>query len=232
MKILKVIFFLFLASLFFFASFYVTINFLLEKEKAIPCPKIEGKKVNEARRILEKEGLFLEVMRYEKRKDIPERHIIYQNPKEGTYVKKGRKIYVVVSLGPKLFSCPDLLGIRLEEVESILKEKNLRVEKIIEVPSSQKGVVLAQIPSPNEEIMEGSGLKLFVGYERRYYLIPKINYENLDKIKEEMENKGLRYKILLERNQVYDIMPSIEISKEGILYPDEEITIKVKIKGI
>lgn len=234
MRILKYIFLFLFPLLIFLLSTHLTIHFLLQREEEMSCPKIEGVNLQEARKRLEKMDLFLEVTRYERREDMPDGTIISQSPKEGSSVRKRRRIQVVVSKGPKYIVCPDLLGKNIEEAEAILKEKDLRIEKILRIPFMKENIVLAQIPSPFENIREGEGVKLFMGIkELRYYCMPKIDYENLEEILKEMEEKGIKYKISYERGENYGIIPSVEISKKSgqIISSEDELIIKVGMRG-
>lgn len=57
--------------------------------------------------------------------DVEKNHVISQSPSEGTELKKGDTVTIVISLGPEELSVPTLIGFTLKDAEAILKEKGL-----------------------------------------------------------------------------------------------------------
>jgi beta-lactam-binding protein with PASTA domain len=214
----------------FLLSFYLTLNFSLSRQEAVECPRIEGRSLDEARRILENVGLSLSVSRFERKEDLPNGTVLVQDPKEGTTIKKGRRVHAIVSMGPKVVACPEVLGMRLEEAESLLKQKGLTVGKVVYVPSKHIGVVLAQSPHPYNPQREGLGVTLFVGsQETEYYILPDIHLDDLEAFQAELKEKGITYRTLFERDENCGIIPTIELSggKGKFISTKEELVIKV-----
>lgn len=233
MRFIRLFLFCSFSVVLFLLTTYLAIRLSLKREASVECPKIEGKHINEARTILEKAGLFLTVASYRKVEDVPFGVIMQQDPKEGTPVKKGRKVYAVVSKGPRMLPCPHILGMQIGEAESHLQEKNLKIAKVIEVPSRHLGIVLGQSPPPFSAVREGSGLTVFVGTEQvEYFLIPEVSLEDLEALEQELREKGIPYRMLFERSENYGIIPKIELSKERgrFLSTKEELVVRVGIR--
>lgn len=180
----------------FFVSIYITIDILLKSGNNVICPDIRGKTVEEARELAQKKGLPLVVLRYENRSDVPYNHITVQKPEANIPIRSGRIIHVIVSEGPKLTEVPNLTGRSLQEAEETLREKNLEVGKIIQIPHTREGKVIAQLPKGGEKTLERKEVVLFVGLDKgKYFFLPDVKDLSLWDIQDEMDSKRIKYKI-------------------------------------
>ena len=180
----------------FFVSVYLTIDILLKSGNNVECPDVRGRTVEEAREMAQKKGLPLVVLRYENRSDVPYNHITVQKPEANIPIRKGRIIHVIVSEGPKLTEVPNLTGRTLQEAEETLREKNLEVGRIIQLPHAREGRIIAQIPKGGERTLERKEVTLFVGLDKgKYFFLPDVKDLSLWDIQDEMDSKRLKYKI-------------------------------------
>jgi beta-lactam-binding protein with PASTA domain len=180
----------------FFVSIYITIDILLKSGNNVVCPDVRGKTVEDAREIAQKKGLPLVVLRYENRSDVPYNHITVQKPEANISIRSGRIIHVIVSEGPKLTEVPNLTGRSLQEAEETLREKNLEVGKIIQIPHTREGKVIAQLPKGGEKTLERKEVILFVGLDKgKYFYLPDVKDLSLWDIQDEMDSKRIKYKI-------------------------------------
>ncbi|MCX8111459.1 MAG: PASTA domain-containing protein [Syntrophorhabdaceae bacterium] len=230
MRLLRVASYIFIAILVFIFSSYFTIKIILKTQKTVICPDIVGKDVHEAKSLVESKGLYFQIVRYEKRNDIPYNHITVQKPGANILTKKGRTVLVTVSDGPELIVVPNLEGQPVNNAYGVLKEKNIPVEKIIYVPNEDEGKVIAQIPKGGEGLLEGKGVVLFASSRpKRYILMPDIGTLDLTEIKEELAKKNIRYKITQKRDDGIPtkkkIIPSIASGE--IFNADEGLEIKI-----
>ncbi|MBI3593103.1 MAG: PASTA domain-containing protein, partial [Nitrospirae bacterium] len=78
--------------------------------------------------------------------------IIRQDILPGSKVKEGREIGIVLSKGPRVQYVPDIVGQPIDRAEAILKEKGIRISKIMYVHSEKtsRNIVIAQRPETNE----------------------------------------------------------------------------------
>ncbi len=90
---------------------------------------------------------------------VEEGYIISQAPVEGTAVKEGDSISLVVSKGIEMGQVPNLVGYSLEEAKDILKKNNLKLGRISYEKSSvyTKGVVIEQNPINGLSSIEEGG---------------------------------------------------------------------------
>jgi len=206
---------------------------VLKTHQTVICPDIVGKEINEAKRLVESKGLLFQVVKYEKRNDIPYNHITVQKPAANITTKKGRTVYVIVSEGPELVAVPQLIGEDINKVDEILKEKKIKMEKIIYVPDNNEGKILAQIPKAYETIPEGKGITVFVGNRpKRYVLMPELKSVSLTDLKEELTRKKIAFKITYPNGEIdaqrYNITGSIP--KGFVFDADEGIEIKISLR--
>jgi len=180
----------------FFVSIYITIDILLKSGNNVVCPDVRGKTVEDAREMAQKKGLPLVVLRYENRSDVPYNHITVQKPEANISIRSGRIIHVIVSEGPKLTEVPNLTGRSLQEAEETLREKNLEVGKIIQIPQTREGKVIAQLPKGGEKTLERKEVILFIGLDKgKYFFLPDVKDLSLWDIQDEMDSKRIKYKI-------------------------------------
>ncbi len=59
---------------------------------------------------------------------------------------------MVVSKGPKVQYVPDVVGMKLDEAETVLAERSIRIAKVINVHSDvDKNIIIAQRPESDEK---------------------------------------------------------------------------------
>ena len=89
--------------------------------------------------------------------------VISQSEKQGTEVKEGTKITLVISKGPEPFSIPDVTGEDAEEANKLLSEKGLKVSVEYEESSSvPKGKVISQSVSEGTKVQKGDKITLTI----------------------------------------------------------------------
>ena len=79
---------------------------------------------------------------------VEKNHVISQSPAEGTELKKGDTVTIVISLGPEELSSPALIGFSLEDAKKILSEKGLSLGSVSYDYSEiyKEGTVIDQNP--------------------------------------------------------------------------------------
>jgi beta-lactam-binding protein with PASTA domain len=202
MKSLKVILLCILTPiLVFILATYFTISITLKGQKTTICPDIRGKTVEEAKELVQSKGLSFSILRYERRNDVPYNHITIQKPDANINTRLGRIVYVIVSEGPELIKTPGFIGKTLEEAKGVMDEKRLVLDRIITVPSTRAGKVIAQVPAEGTEILQESKVTFIVGGEQTlYFFIPDTKNIDVTELAEAMEAKKIKYKINYVRN--------------------------------
>ncbi|MDD3846374.1 MAG: PASTA domain-containing protein [Syntrophorhabdaceae bacterium] len=230
MKLIKIVFYIVAPIFVFGLSTYLTISLVLKFQQTTICPDVRGKTVENARELLRKQGLALVVLRYERRNDVPYNHITVQKPDANISTKKGRVVYVIVSEGPELMKTPGFLGLTLEEAQPVFSEKHLALEKTVMVPHPKTGKIIAQLPPQGTDILEYGKVTLFVGTApRSYYLMADTRNINYNELADELESKGIRYRINYARADRASSRNGIEYSilPRTIFNSTEEIVINI-----
>jgi beta-lactam-binding protein with PASTA domain len=205
MRLLRVPMYALASLVVFVLATSLTINLLLKEEGNLPCPDIAGLDLQEAKGVVEQKGLSLLVVKYEKKRDIPYNRVVSQQPEPAMPVKKGRGVSVVLSDGPKPVTIPNVIGQSLTEAETVLREHAFTIKKILYVPSTYEGRILAQVPSSGENVLDEDGMVLIAGgREKPYYVMPEISTTNdcttaIDEMRKKRINYTLTYEDPFER---------------------------------
>lgn len=196
MNAIRLLIYLFTALVVFFSATLVTITILIRDTDSVNCPDTVGKDLQEARRILERNGLAGLVVRYDKRKDVPYNEIIAQKPEANMSVRRGRTVSLVVSEGPLPVTIPDLVNHPLEKAQQILQEKSIKLKNVVYVPSPKEGRVLAQSPRTGPQILDEEGMVLFVGQkDKRYYMLSEVVGVNFAGLTRELDRGQVEYRL-------------------------------------
>ena len=97
-------------------------------------------------------GLKLEISE-ENDSLIEKNHVISQTPSQGTELKKGDTIHIIISLGPKDLSIPNLRGYTLEDAKKVLSQEGLSLGAV----SYEYSEIYASGTVINQNPMAGSG---------------------------------------------------------------------------
>ncbi|MDD6791213.1 MAG: PASTA domain-containing protein [Thermobifida fusca] len=89
-------------------------------------PNVVGQKVDDARRLLESSDLEVTVVE-EHHDEVPEGHVISQDPEAETTVGAGQSVTLTVSSGPELVEVPDIRGWKVDKARKELEERGFEV---------------------------------------------------------------------------------------------------------
>ncbi len=115
---------------------YFYLNAYTRHGEKISVPDLYGLKVDKAKALLEQnrmELVIVDTLNYDP--DLPKFAVREQNPKAGSGVKTGRKIYVKLNSGRyRSVSLPRLRGLTLRQAKSTLMAMDIKVGKVTERP--------------------------------------------------------------------------------------------------
>jgi beta-lactam-binding protein with PASTA domain len=186
-------------SLFFalFVALGLTFGFLTFKilsfSRTVEVPSIINMTVIEADKVLGKAGLDLKIEGEDFDSVIPSGRIIRQDVPSGKTVKEKRAIKIVISRGPKVLSIPLLVNETLQNAESILLQKGLRIGKVINVHSDavQKGTIVAQRPEPDDMLADVITVLVSAGPHDQAYYCPDFLGKQIEEVREVAQKMGL-----------------------------------------
>ncbi len=146
-------------------GFFVYLNGWNVKE--VKVPDLYNKTLEEALVLAEEEGLKIDEahIKYELSEDVEEGKIMEQKPGANTFVKKRKKISLVISQGATEGNIvmTSVIGEQIDDAEKLLKNMGLKVKTIDrEDENAEIGEVMAQSPVKGVKMSEGSVVTLYV----------------------------------------------------------------------
>ncbi len=196
-RFLKYLLYFVAACVVFVFATSLSIKLLLEDTSTVACPDVVGLDIDDAKAAATERGLSVHIMKYERKKDVPYNRVLVQKPDPAMPVKSGRTISVILSDGPKMMEISSFVGLTLEEAQAALQGQNLKLKKIIYVPSDSQGKVLAQAPGSGQNILDEEGITLIVGgREKRFYVMPDITTVDSRATLYEMDKKQIKYEVI------------------------------------
>ncbi|MCK4778169.1 MAG: N-acetylmuramoyl-L-alanine amidase [Actinomycetia bacterium] len=175
-----------------YVTFLILIIILLMlgcKEKTIKVPKLIGKDVDEARTIIEKAGLKLNVIG-KIYSNFPQDQIFSQKPPEGREVKKGSAVEVELSLGTKKeeaeeieeVKVPDLLGKNLEEAKELTKKSGFEIIYELITKDDMEKFVSWQYPDTGDIAQKGSKVYIILGNVKVKHDVSREKSDTFEKV--------------------------------------------------
>ncbi len=221
-----------------FLSFWYTLSFEVKGE-IVKTPSVVGKSVDEARKILSENSLFLKVntKRQVYSDYIEKGNIAIQIPEPGKLIKKGRKIEVIISKGSRRGDVPDVIGLTIEEASKKINMHGLKVSRIASIFSNKpEGVVVAQSPESGVSGIFNDKVKLLVskGRKPKYYKVPDLRYMPLVEVEKILKKAKIQYVVKTFANQIRDkriLFVKEQFPLPGYILPSNEIlTLKVVMR--
>lgn len=177
----------------------------------IALPNLIGKTEAEARKAVQDMGLKFEV-KSETTDSSKPYGVLSQDPQSGMTVKQNSTVYVVLNVDSKATKLDSYVGMKLEEIESKVKELGLKIEVDYVDDDSEENTILAQNPIAGSSITEGDTLYLSIsnGKGAEENLVPNVLGMNFEYAKKMLEEKGL-----IVKDAVY--VASEETEKDRVL---------------
>jgi len=124
--------------------------------------KVIDRPVEEARTLLRRAGLELEVKEERDEPGVPQGRVIEQDPPAGESVPTGTKVFVVISGPGRELVMPDVVGRSAEEMQKGLESMGLNVVVETTWSAEAEGQVTAQQPEPDATIRSSDTVTLTV----------------------------------------------------------------------
>ena len=200
----------------------------------ITVPEITELYLEEARIILESEGLHIEVIDSTYSTKVPQGTIVEQTPLAGSKVKHGRTIYVIQNAQMRRpVVLPELRDMSLRQAKATLSSLGLVIDSIAYEPSAYRDIVLDirmgdSIINAGTRVSEGSPVLLIVGKGQgtEEVTIPTVVGKSLDDARSWLLSHTLTVGIVQ-----YDIPPTEENKLHYIVYSQEPANGTVVVEG-
>jgi len=144
----------------------------------VEVPAVLATELGPARRGLEARDLVLEAAGSRHDPRIPAGQILSQDPPAGAKLKPGRKVKVLVSLGPEELRVPEVVGMPVARARVLLGQANLQVGTLAFVHSrgNEENLVVSQDPPAEAPAERGGSIDLLVsrGAHRAARVMPDL----------------------------------------------------------
>ena len=193
--------------LLFFIAFGGTMVVLnITNPKEVDLPNVVGISKEEAEQKIKDAKLKYEVDKEEYNKDVPEGHIISQDPPYSDKyhsVKQGSTVKVVISKGTETAVVPKVVGMKQDEAIEELEKAKLKAEVIEETSKTvEKGYVISQETEENEEVSAGDTVKIHVssGTGIKQVTVGSVTGKTEAQAQSELSALGLKVTVAYEEN--------------------------------
>jgi beta-lactam-binding protein with PASTA domain len=168
----------------------------------VSVPDLVGKAPAEARRIVEGQGLEVNVERQYYSPTIPEGKIVSQSPAAGTHVRRGWQVRVAASLGPQRIEIPNVVGESQRAAEINIRRRGLDVNEVAQVaipgaPATSPGItdqVISQSPPANASGVAAPKISLLINAapQPEAFVMPSFLGQQLGSGTSILQNAGMR----------------------------------------
>lgn len=175
-------------------GYFAAVGFF--KVEDVKVPNVVNEDVDTARERLEKAGLRVNILDEIYDLEVPEGHVISQNPEGGEKVKKNRVVTLEVSKGPEIVAVPDVTGQTLSDAEETLADAGFKVASDVSYiydSNVGKGRVIQQIPKAKTKEKQGMEVTLVVskGPQPEYTRMPDLRGLSLVDAKKKLQEANL-----------------------------------------
>ncbi|MFF8230354.1 Stk1 family PASTA domain-containing Ser/Thr kinase [Streptomyces caelestis] len=160
----------------------------------VRVPALAGQRLDKARSLLQEDGLEPGMVTREFSEDVPRGSVISARPADGTKVRAGTAVALVVSKGSPI-DIPDVTGDDLADAKAELTDAGLKVKVAAErVNSSEfdKGQIAKQSPAPGGRAAEGDTVTLTVSKGPEMIEVPDVVGDSVDDATLELESAGFQ----------------------------------------
>ncbi|MDU5470655.1 MAG: Stk1 family PASTA domain-containing Ser/Thr kinase [Peptoniphilus harei] len=182
-----------------------------------------GKTREEAKELIEAQGLVLDVNTVENEKE-PDGVVLGQNPEDGTSVDKGTTVTLEINELPDSVPVPPLKGLTAEEAKKVLEENALQLGSVEEEFNDdvEEGKVIYSNPDGGYSVKRGTAVKLIVskGVDKTPVVLSDYKGMDQDIVVNQLKSFGLTVVIengnsnKVSEGQVYDMDPKPKTSVE------------------
>lgn len=162
--------------------------------RRLSVPEVVNTNLDAATARLENMGLSLEVAEKVYDDNTLPGTIVEQKPQQGTQVKNGETVSVVVCLGPESAAVPDLDGMTQEEAANALAPLGLHVGVVTHRQDSDapRGTVIEQYPEQGEVLENGGTVDLTLSDQPLMRDVPNVLGKTLEETRQRLKEYDLQ----------------------------------------
>jgi len=171
---------------------YVIMPRVVRLGNEVEVPDVCGKSLSEAQSMLN--DFYLKGVVSGKKWDdqLPEDFVISQKPLPTRRVKKGKKVFLVISKGREEVAVPNLLGLSRVEAENFVVNMGLSIKETKYVPSNfPPNTVVRTDPPFNTYVAKSSRITLFVSSGGQKLTVPDLIGKDVWEARNLLQKLGL-----------------------------------------
>jgi beta-lactam-binding protein with PASTA domain/predicted Ser/Thr protein kinase len=169
----------------------------------VEVPKVVGATISVATQRLEDAGF--EVAEVRDNSDAPRNTVVGQNPAGGESAKKGSRVTLNISDGPRLAKVPNVVGKARREARQLLTAAGfVAQEKPTPSDSVTVNRVIAQNPSGESQAESGSRVTIEISTGPEQVAIPDVVGKSEDAARSALEEAGLRVSVVKKEDDEAD----------------------------
>ncbi len=195
---------------------FIILPWYTKHGEALAVPNVIAKRFETAKDLLEMQEL--EVVKQGEKYDahLPFGYVVEQNPRPNRLVKKGRRIYLTISVGEREIQVPNLRGLSENNAEEVLKSIGLRLgeREYKYLPNELPKVVVDQSVAHNSFVKASTVIEITVslGEPVANVTVPSVFGKTLETAKREIQKSGLTVgRIRYQLNN--DLLPNTVIEQ-------------------
>ncbi|MFJ2088487.1 Stk1 family PASTA domain-containing Ser/Thr kinase [Streptomyces sp. NPDC087901] len=197
----------------------------------VTVPDVQGFRLSEARRQLEKKGLVPGMTTKEFSEDVAVGEVVRTEPEAGAERHPDSAVAIVVSKGSPV-DVPDVTGLSVEDATAALDDEGLKAKVLPDRVNSPEdaGDIARQSPAEGEEAAEGDTITLTVSEGPQMIDVPDVTGKDVDDARSELEDAGFEVKVDRPFLSFSDTIASQSV--DGGDQAPEGSTITIKTKGL
>lgn len=192
----RILIFLILLGILSFIMDLFIMPFYTKLGKEYELPDVTDKPVDDAIDILKENGFNPIIKDSVYDEHFSPGSVIQQNPLSYSLVKRGRRVYLVVSIGEKPIYMPKLIGLTPQDAEFRIREANLVLNQVIYDFSDfyHRGVVINQSVPAGEMVEKNKRINITVslGPAPTSMEVPNLIGKSLQAAEKELDVVGIR----------------------------------------
>jgi serine/threonine-protein kinase len=161
-------------------------------------PELAGLTSEEASRLLSDQGLRFRAAEPAGRwnAEVEEGRVIESRPRAGGFVKRGSAVEVVLSLGIRRASVPNLTGKAMSAAQLTVQSEGLEVGETLAIASGagEPGTIVGQDPPPGASVAAGTRVDLLLALDSpsSTFVMPDLVYRRYEPVRGFFERGGFR----------------------------------------
>ncbi len=159
-------------------------------------PSFVKMNVSQARKLAESNGLNISLEGQFYSADVPDGHVVSQQPLPGTRVRRGWPVRLALSLGPQRVTIPDVGGESPRAAELNVRQRGLEIDTIAQaqIPDAPPEQVIAQSPPPAAVGVQSPKISILVAAQTDAptFVMPNFVGEPLAEASGAIEHAGFK----------------------------------------